>query len=330
MLLGSQSANCGDRSCHPRPRAARASLQTAPQACCPLCRCLATDQHCARSTQTASRARTRAALQGRLPDAAVPSPPPPAPAHPHPFSPPPTHRRRTPPRAHAPSAAPPSAPHAHARALQRRCRAVQAGVPVTSPLTRASRDLSARRFPPSNTSLSRFASRRRFASRSGSAPLPCLHVTPRFAPPLAPCAPHDRNLFARRQTSSAPRARAGALSVWRPAAPRVPPDGETPPKSVPRKRSRGVARRRKTRGAKRAYERKSAPGSASPRGEAGRPHGACAARARAFVKVAVFCNPNTAARAGADEGVISWPVARRASGCKPSFSGVCVGGSLLR
>lgn len=57
MLLGSQSANCGDRSCHPRLRAARASLQTAPQARCPLRRCLAADQHCARSTQTASRAR---------------------------------------------------------------------------------------------------------------------------------------------------------------------------------------------------------------------------------------------------------------------------------
>ena len=75
----------------------------------------------------------RAALQGRSPDAAVPSPPPPAPAHPHPFSPPPNA-----PPAHPPSCAcaqrrPPSAPHAHARALQRRCRAVQAGAPVTSP-----------------------------------------------------------------------------------------------------------------------------------------------------------------------------------------------------
>lgn len=268
MLLGSQSANCGDRSCHPRPRAARASLQTAPQARCPLRRCLAADRHCARSTQTASRACAarrppRAVARRRGPFSAPACAGAPPLVRMRPAPPPPRRRTRT--RARFSGAAGP-------------CRRARQSRP---PLTRASRDLSARRFPPSNTSLSRFASRRRFASPSGYAPLPCLHVTLRFGPALAPCAPHDRNLFARRQTSSAPRARARALSAWRPAAPRVPPDGETPPKPVLRKRSRGVARRRKTRGRNARTSGKARPEAPPPEAKwAGRPERARRARAR--------------------------------------------------
>ena len=64
----------------------------------------------------------------------------------------PTHRRRTPPRAHAPSAAPPrrrTRTRARFSGAAGLCRRARQSRP---PLTRASRDLSARRFPPSNTS----------------------------------------------------------------------------------------------------------------------------------------------------------------------------------
>ena len=176
--------------------------------------------HCAGAslrTNTALAARKqpvalapRAALQGRLPDAAVPSPPPPAPAHPHPFSPPPQHTAGAPPLVRMRPAPPPPRRRTRTRArfsgAAGPCRRARQSRP---PLTRASRDLSARRFPPSNTS-------RPDSLRGGvSPPPPALRRSPVSTSPLDSVrrwrrARHTTAIFSRVARPPRPLARAQA------------------------------------------------------------------------------------------------------------------------